>query len=99
DWRTPRSQEDSMSASSRFATFALLLLAGLAHADPRAELRALFDAEWERGLRENPISATFFGDARYNDRLPDASLAAVAASQEADRAALGKLKAIDRAAL
>jgi uncharacterized protein (DUF885 family) len=88
-----------MPALPRLIAVAVLLFAGAASADPAAELRALFDAEWERGLRENPINATYFGDARYNDRLPDASLAAVQASQQGDRAALAKLKAIDRSAL
>jgi uncharacterized protein (DUF885 family) len=78
---------------------AVLVLSGAAHADASRDLRALFDAEWERGLRENPISASYYGDPRFNDRLPDASLAAIQASQAADRAALARLKAIDRAAL
>jgi uncharacterized protein (DUF885 family) len=82
-----------------------LLLAALGGAnvvradDPATQLKALFDSEWERGLRENPINASYFGDMRFNDRLPDASLAAIEASQQADRAALARLKAIDRAAL
>ena len=37
------------------------------------ELHALFEAEWERGLRENPTGATYIGDHRYDDRWPDAS--------------------------
>jgi uncharacterized protein (DUF885 family) len=78
---------------------AALVLSAAAHADASRDLRALFDAEWERGLRENPISASYYGDPRFNDRLPDASLAAIQASQAADRAALARLKAIDRAAL
>lgn len=77
----------------------LLLVSGVAFADARADLRKLFDEEWERGLRENPINATFYGDNRYNDKLPDASLEAIAASQAADKAALAKLQAIDRTAL
>jgi uncharacterized protein (DUF885 family) len=64
-----------------------------------AELHRLFDAEWERSLRENPITATYIGDARYNDRWPDLSLAGVQASHEADRAALARLEAIDPASL
>jgi len=31
-------------------------------------LHTLFEAEWERGLRENPAVATYLGDTRYNDR-------------------------------
>ena len=34
-------------------------------------LRQLADDYWEAALRRNPILATFFGDYRYNDRLPD----------------------------
>ncbi|HXW10529.1 MAG TPA: DUF885 family protein, partial [Steroidobacteraceae bacterium] len=63
------------------------------------ELHRLFDAEWERNLRENPISATYIGETRYNDRWPDLSLAGVQASHDADRAALARLEAIDPAAL
>lgn len=31
----------------------------------------LFDAYWEESLELNPVNATFVGDARYNDRLPN----------------------------
>src|SRR5215216_2809977 len=34
-------------------------------------LRQLADEYWEGVLRRSPILATFFGDYRYNDRLPD----------------------------
>lgn len=62
-------------------------------------LHALFDAEWERSLRENPENASYRGDARYNDRWTDVSLDAIHARQAEDRAVLARLKAIDRAAL
>ncbi len=77
----------------------LACLPAVAAADAASDLRALFDAEWQRGLRENPINATFYGDPRFNDKLPDASLDAIATSQAADKAALAALKAIDRRAL
>jgi uncharacterized protein (DUF885 family) len=64
-----------------------------------ARLHELFEAEWERGLRENPITATYIGDTRYNDRWPDLSPAAARASHEADRAALARLEAIGAATL
>ncbi|HEX7801260.1 MAG TPA: DUF885 domain-containing protein [Pseudoxanthomonas sp.] len=62
-------------------------------------LHQLFADEWERGLRESPENASYNGDPRYNDRWTDFSLPAIAARQEADRAALQKLHAIDRKAL
>jgi uncharacterized protein (DUF885 family) len=36
-----------------------------------AALAQLADEYWEGVLRRNPTLATFFGDYRYNDRLPD----------------------------
>ncbi len=62
-------------------------------------LRQLFADEWERGLREHPERASYQGDTRYNDRWTDNTLAAIAAREAADRAALVRLKAIPRAAL
>jgi uncharacterized protein (DUF885 family) len=65
-------------------------------ADQARALHALFDAEWERRLRENPLLAVYYGDPRFNDRLPDLSPEAVAASKAADRAALKTLHRIER---
>ena len=65
----------------------------------RARLDALYEAEWQRWLREDPTLATSVGDPRYNDRWPDRSLAAIAQSQTADRAALDTLTGIDPAPL
>lgn len=59
-------------------------------------LRAFFDAEWERGLRESPESASRQGDTRYNDRWTDRRLEAIAARAAADRAALAALRGFDR---
>ena len=67
--------------------------------DAAKALHQLFDEEWERGLRENPVNASYQGDKRYNDRWSDASLAAIEASQAADRKALERIRAIDRTAL
>ncbi|MBI2755915.1 MAG: DUF885 domain-containing protein [Chloroflexi bacterium] len=36
-------------------------------------VRRLADDFWETILRRNPTIATFYGDERYNDRLPDVS--------------------------
>lgn len=62
-------------------------------------LHAFFAEEWERGLRENPVGATFEGDLRFNELWGDASLAAIARREAADRAALAKLRGFDREAL
>ena len=66
------------------------------HTDEGKRLHAFFAEEWERGLRENPESASFEGDRRYNDRWTDNSLQAIAASEAADREALARLKRFDR---
>ncbi len=68
-------------------------------APPATALRQLFADEWERGLRDNPESASYQGDTRFDDRWTDVSLAAIAASEAADRAALQRLRAIDRGEL
>jgi uncharacterized protein (DUF885 family) len=67
--------------------------------DEGKRLHAFFAEEWERGLRENPESASFEGDKRFNDRWSDNSLEAIAASEAADREALAKLKRFDRSKL
>ena len=70
-------------------------------ADPAAD-KALADflaREWDYGMEQNPTWASSLGDRRFNDRWPDASLAAIAARHEHDQQALAALQAIDRAAL
>ena len=39
--------------------------------DKAARLNALYDQYWEEVLAMNPVQATFQGDNRYNDQLPD----------------------------
>lgn len=63
--------------------------------DAGQALHALFDAEWERTLREHPTFASELGDLRYNDRWDDVSLEAIERSHLADVAALAKLDGID----
>ncbi|GAA4865267.1 DUF885 domain-containing protein [Luteimonas vadosa] len=88
--------------------FYLLLAAGPLQAQDAGQpprnaqaiaLHALFDAEWERDMRESPETATYRGDDRYNDRWTDISLAAIERRQAEDRAVLARLEAIDRSAL
>jgi uncharacterized protein (DUF885 family) len=78
---------------------ASLLAAPAAFADATADLHALFDREWERGLAESPESATYLGDARYGDRWTDLSAAAIAARDAADAKVLDDLARIPRDAL
>ncbi|MES0873000.1 DUF885 domain-containing protein [Sinimarinibacterium thermocellulolyticum] len=85
---------------------AALMLAALAWWTPPssaneavARLHALFEDEWQRLLRESPESASYLGDARYNDRWDDVSPDAIERRHAADRAALARLDAIDRAEL
>jgi uncharacterized protein (DUF885 family) len=68
-------------------------------ADATAQLHALFEREWERDLAEHPIAATYLGDARYDDRLPDLSPEAQARREAGDRKVLDDLAAIARDAL
>ncbi|MEQ1439652.1 DUF885 domain-containing protein [Fontimonas sp. SYSU GA230001] len=75
------------------------LLPFAAQADAVADLHALFDAEWQRTLRDSPETATYLGDARYDDRWTDWSAAAIERRHAADRAALDRLALIDREAL
>ena len=83
--------------------FVLACLAGLPSmaADDSASvaLHKLFDREWDRDMRENPISASDLGDYRFNDLWPDTSMQAINASHDADQQALKDLAAINRDAL
>ena len=62
-------------------------------------LHALFEADWQRQLEDNPLLASYLGDKRYNARLPDLSPEAFARRDAALRASLATLEGIDRAAL
>ncbi len=88
----------------RSALLGLLAMAMIATAQaqpvpPAPDLHRLFADDWERGLRDNPESATYLGDHRFDDRWTELNLAAIASRQAADRAALARLLAIDRSAL
>ena len=63
-------------------------------ADRLAAQNALFDEQYESDLRNFPERATAFGDYRYNDKLADRSLAAIAQRHETDRTFLSRLQAI-----
>jgi len=62
-------------------------------------LRRFFDREWQWGLEQFPESATSLGDNRYNDRLTDLSLDAIAARKRRSVEELAELRTIRRDAL
>ncbi|HEX2092622.1 MAG TPA: DUF885 domain-containing protein [Longimicrobiaceae bacterium] len=64
-----------------------------------AQLRQLFADDWEFRMRENPLSATFYGDHRFNDRLPSVTVADQARRAEQTRGFLERLARIDRSVL
>jgi len=66
-------------------------------ADAGTALHALFDEHFERDLELNPLSATFIGDYRYNDRMANSnSPEYMAAAQAMDEEFLQRLLEIDR---
>jgi uncharacterized protein (DUF885 family) len=66
-------------------------------AERLAAQNALFDEQYESDLRNFPERATAFGDYRYNDKLAEYSLAALAQRNETNRAFLSRLQAIPTA--
>jgi len=63
-------------------------------ADRLAEQNSLFDEQYDSDLRNFPERATSFGDYRYNDKLADYSLKAIAQRHKTDEDFLKRLKAI-----
>jgi uncharacterized protein (DUF885 family) len=61
----------------------------------RDALKKLIAEEWEYELRESPLTATFFGNYRYNDKLDDFSIAETLRQDKAARDFLARLEAID----
>jgi uncharacterized protein (DUF885 family) len=84
--------------------FCLVILAGSVFpdnlkplADRLAAQNALFDEQYESDLRYSPERATAYGDYRYNDKLADYSLDAIAQRHKTDEAFLVRLEAIPTA--
>jgi uncharacterized protein (DUF885 family) len=63
-------------------------------ADRLAAQNAIFEEQYESDLRNFPERATAFGDYRYNDKLADRSLDAIAQYHKTDEAFLARLEAI-----
>jgi len=66
---------------------------------PAKQLHALFDAEWEYGLEQNPTRASQLGDRRWNGSWPDLSLDAIKKRHDHDVALMARLGKINRARL
>jgi uncharacterized protein (DUF885 family) len=84
------------------ALFATLSLNGQSKPADAPERRlaaqnALFEEFWQTSLKLNPTQATAVGDYRYNDKLGDNSLAAVAHRNEINKEFLARIKAISTA--
>jgi uncharacterized protein (DUF885 family) len=62
-----------------------------------ATQNAIFEEKYESDLRNFPENATAYGDYRYNDKLEDYSLAAIAERHRADEAFLARLEAVSTA--
>jgi uncharacterized protein (DUF885 family) len=62
--------------------------------DRVAAQNALFDEQYESDLRTFPERATAFGDYRYNEKLAQRSLEAIAEYHKTDEAFLARLEAI-----
>ena len=58
-------------------------------------LKKLVAEEWESELVSSPVSATFYGDYRYNDQLGDNSLAAMKKRNKDQRRFLARFEALD----
>ncbi len=62
--------------------------------DPAAAVNALADRFWEALLEEAPLTATVYGDERYDDRLPDISAAGRARARALREATIAELATI-----
>ncbi|RME82643.1 MAG: DUF885 domain-containing protein [Planctomycetota bacterium] len=62
----------------------------------KEKLHNLLDEAWEYGLKENPIFASFIGDYRYNDQMPEISLEIFEKHYQKDKEFLSRLKEISK---
>lgn len=78
---------------------ATTLAAAAPKADANARLDTFMDGYWQYVLRTSPETATYLGDARYNDRLTDVSRAATLKDYAKQREFLAKTLAFKDADL
>ncbi len=85
--------------STRFALTLTLTCCFVLQAQPAQKLHALFDEDWQWGLKDGPEGATLYGDHRYDNRLSDLSPEAIERRKAHQREMLARIQAIDRSAL
>jgi uncharacterized protein (DUF885 family) len=83
----------------RALLFAVLSLSTPALAAPSDDLKSVVNDHWANWLSENPFSATSLGERRYDDKVPDLSLAEQDRSAAKAQAFLNRLNAIPDAQL
>src|SRR6202789_4687731 len=81
----------SLSASTLFAAPLTSITSRV------AAQNALSEEQYQADLKASPLTATQYGDYRYNDKLDDASLAETEREHATDGKFLARLKAISTA--
>jgi uncharacterized protein (DUF885 family) len=81
-------------ALALLASLALPVLAQKPVAERIATQNALFEEQWQAGLKNSPERATAIGDYRYNDKLGDYSLARIVAQNKENQYYLARLETI-----
>ncbi len=80
----------------RFFTLLLIAVCGITHANTQdRQLEKLMGAYWQDYLRASPISASYYGDQRYQDRLDDVSERSFKKQKRKLSALLKKIQRID----
>ena len=64
-----------------------------------AKFQKILDDEWEWAMQEFPTQATFIGDRRFDDKMPDFSEESIERRRKHARDLVPRLKAINRAKL
>jgi len=77
--------------------FATLATGAADSPDASKRLRALFDEAWDLDMRDDPLTADYFGDFRFARQWPDPSYQATKDRAAVYRSLLSSLKRIDRA--
>jgi len=72
-----------------------MVLIGCTNENEQVKFQTLLDEEWQRGLKENPIYASYMGDKSANQDWPDISETAVRDRQNKVRNVLEQIKSID----